>query len=163
MLAGAVGLPTVYCVPFGARRSALALRLALYPNCCHGRPLCRGPAPAVNWRQDTWSDLQLFSILNVFVFAGIAWVEVSLHATAALSVQRPATWPNVKCCMGLLIPRSLVLRAGDSYPQHGRDAGAATRGCRPTSAGRCRPWSAAAGTHGKRLEASLLEGQLQLI
>ncbi|KAL4432522.1 hypothetical protein ABPG77_000459, partial [Micractinium sp. CCAP 211/92] len=28
-----------------------------------------------NWRQDTWSDLQLFMILNMLVFAAGAWVE----------------------------------------------------------------------------------------
>ena len=31
---------------------------------------------AVNWRQDTWSDLQLFMLLNASVFIAGAWVEV---------------------------------------------------------------------------------------
>lgn len=30
-----------------------------------------------NWRQDTWSDLQLFMVLNTLVFLAGAWVEVS--------------------------------------------------------------------------------------
>ena len=36
-----------------------------------------------NWRQDTWSDLQLFMLLNAIVFMAGAWVEVSVPCLTA--------------------------------------------------------------------------------
>lgn len=72
-----------------AVRPALPLHKTLLP----------GPGPAVNWRQDTWSDLQLFMILNMLVFAAGAWVEVRTHAvlkrlsaSAALQLASSAFW-----------------------------------------------------------------------
>ena len=52
-------------------------------------PAC---ASAVNWRQDTWSDLQLFVTLNLVVFLAGAWIEVGAGA-GTLACISPGSLP----------------------------------------------------------------------
>lgn len=51
---------------------------------------CRSSNCAVNWRQDTWSDLQLFALFNAAVFMVGACIEVGAPPCCVPSAGSPA-------------------------------------------------------------------------
>ena len=89
-------------------------------------PQRAGPFPAVNWRQDTWSDMQLFVVINSAVFLAGAVVQVGAGGwrganPAGRAVPRaapdlvrsgphpPPGWAPLPANNGLLSAAALVL------------------------------------------------------
>ncbi|KAI7839331.1 hypothetical protein COHA_006922 [Chlorella ohadii] len=67
-----------------------------------------------NWRQDTWSDLQLFMLLNAFVFLAGAWVEGAIIRYFDESVAPPpdagvlqALWYNLYSVLVVVLGQDL--------------------------------------------------------
>lgn len=68
-----------------------------------------------NWRQDTWSDLQLFMVLNLLVFMAGAWVEGAVIRSLDITVEPPPEgstalgqfWYNLYSVLAVVLSQDL--------------------------------------------------------